>query len=563
MYTVTDDWQAVSLSQEDATSLVTWLERKGLGKYVEKIIEATDAERIDDLKILDGKMMEQVIKDTGLKLVSAEKFRLALKELRGSGTPSSPKSGSQSAGYPLPGEGGSNTDVPVPASKPIEECIAICIDRSGSMGTPFKEVTLNVVKGGTKSSVAERTCMEAVKAMFYAFRDRLESMGSGTHQLGLIQFDNHVEELLDATCRLDLFETIVDDLEKRGQTAIYSAIIEAVNMLGKHFAAETPTDLRILVLTDGQNNTGHTAEEALKAANSIGAVVDAIIVGGTPDANLRRIVSATVGECYQINSLGEGFELLEAEGVVSLRARRGGTEKPPFKQRETVSLSSIAEKNMTQGTAVHRAPALAPDLATKAVVKVSLIGKNVAGSSMSSSTTKRVLAEIKQVASGSTVVWMHSGEGVHIFPAPDNLQVWRALIEGPSSSPFEDGVFALNVMIPESYPFSPPRITFETPIYHCNVNDSGKICLDILQDNWNPSCSVPKCLEMIRMMMKDPDTNYALRQWIADIAIAYFNGSTMDDGSDTLDTRYFDEASKATRRDASMTVEEWKQTWSC
>merc|ERR1719198_1529109 len=155
-------------------------------------------------------------------------------------------------------------------------------------------------------------------------------------------------------------------------------------MLGRHFTAESATDLRILVLTDGQNNSGAPPQEALEAVNKIGAVVDAIIVGNTPDANLRRIVSATDGECYQISSLGEGFELLEAEGVVSLCARRGGADKPPFKQRETVPLDSIAEKNMTQGTAVQRAQALAPDLATKAVVDVSSIDKNVSGSSINS-----------------------------------------------------------------------------------------------------------------------------------------------------------------------------------
>merc|ERR1712146_573806 len=122
-----------------------------------------------------------------------------------------------------------------------------------------------------------------------------------------------------------------------------------------------------------------------------------------------------------------------------------------------------------------------------------------------------------------------------------------------------DGVFALNVVIPSNYPFSAPRITFETPIYHCNVNDSGKICLDILQDSWNPALPVPKCLEAIRIMMKNPDTDYSFRQWIADITIAYFKHQ----GTDTPDTRYIDEASKCTRRDASMTVEEWKQKWGC
>merc|ERR1711959_626795 len=155
-------------------------------------------------------------------------------------------------------------------------------------------------------------------------------------------------------------------------------------MLERHFTAESPTDLRVLVLTDGQNNAGAEAAEALKAVNQIGAVVDAIIVGSTPDANLRRIVNATEGECYQINSLGEGFELLEAEGVVSLRARRGGSDKPPFKMRETVNFGSISEKVMTQGAAVQRAPVLAPDLATKAVVDIASIDKKAADISVGS-----------------------------------------------------------------------------------------------------------------------------------------------------------------------------------
>merc|ERR1711959_208886 len=209
-------------------------------------------------------------------------------------------------------------------------------------------------------------------------------------------------------------------------------------------------------------------------------------------------------------------------GVVSLRARRGGTDKPPFKMRESVNFGSISEKAMTQGAAVQRAPVLAPDLAAKAVVNVATIDSRPSASFLSSSSAKRLLMELKQVASGATGVWLHSGEGVHVFPAQDSLQFWRVLIEGPPGSPFEAGVFALNVMVPDNYPLSPPRITFETPIYHCNVNDSGKICLNILHEDWSPALSVPKCLEAIRMMMKNPDTDYALRSNIADVTIAHF-----------------------------------------
>jgi len=290
--------------------------------------------------------------------------------------------------------------------------------------------------------------------------------------------------------------------------------------------------------------------------NRIGAVVDAIIVGDSPDANLRKIVSATGGECYQIGSLGEGFELLESESVVSLKARRGGTEKPPFKEREMVDFSSITEKTMTRGTAVQRAPCLAPDLAKKKVVNVASLDQSALPSGANAANTKRILMELKQVASGTDKVWMHSGEGIHVFPSPDAINFWRVLIEGPSGSPFEGGVFALHAIMPSDYPFSPPQITFETPVYHCNVSDSGKICLDILQDKWNPGLSVPKCLEAIRIMLKQPDTDNSLRQWIAELTLAYIS-------SNGADARYMDKASESTRNDASVTVADWKAKWGC
>jgi len=365
--------------------------------------------------------------------------------------------------------------------------------------------------------------------------------------------------LLALTPRLDRFETIVDDMEKRGTTAIYSAIVEAARMLEPHFRKDPQADFRILALTDGQNNTGAPPQEALAAANAIGAVVDAIVVGDRPDANLRRIVSATGGECYQIRDLGEGFELLEAESVVSLKARRGDVEKPPFQPREMVDFDSISEKIMTSGAAVQRAPMVAPDFIAKAVVDVASLQDGAAvlsTVSSNSASTKRVLMELKQVASGAASVWMHSGEGVHIFPAPESLNFWRALIEGPPNSPFEGGVFALTVKIPNDYPLAPPKITFETPVYHCNTSDSGGICLDVLQYKWSPALTVPKCLEAIRIMLQNPDTDNSLRQWIAELTLAHqkSNGS---------DTRYYDKAHECTRRDASLTVMDWKQKWGC
>ena len=78
-------------------------------------------------------------------------------------------------------------------------------------------------------------------------------------------------QLLGLTPRLERFESIVDDVEKRGQTAIFSAIVSAAAALEPVAASSPEVDLRILVLSDGQNNSGHSARDALHAAHD-GAV---------------------------------------------------------------------------------------------------------------------------------------------------------------------------------------------------------------------------------------------------------------------------------------------------
>merc|ERR1712113_334088 len=67
---------------------------------------------------------------------------------------------------------------------------------------------------------------------------------------------------------------------------------------------------------------------------------------------------------------------------------------------------------------------------------------------------------------------------------------WQATILGPEGTPYQGGVFFLNIHFPQDYPFKPPKVQFITRLYHCNVDPSGKICLDILKDEWNPKCTI-------------------------------------------------------------------------
>ena len=49
-------------------------------------------------------------------------------------------------------------------------------------------------------------------------------------------------------------------------------------------------------------------------------------------------------------------------------------------------------------------------------------------------------------------------------PINGNLFEWDAVILGPISTPYEGGVFNLNISIPSNYPFKPPIVIFKTKI---------------------------------------------------------------------------------------------------
>ncbi len=72
----------------------------------------------------------------------------------------------------------------------------------------------------------------------------------------------------------------------------------------------------------------------------------------------------------------------------------------------------------------------------------------------------------------------------------------------------------------QDYPFKPPKITFRTKIYHCNINNSGAICLDILKDNWSPALTISKVLLSICSLLTDANPNDPL---VANIAQQYLN----------------------------------------
>lgn len=109
-------------------------------------------------------------------------------------------------------------------------------------------------------------------------------------------------------------------------------------------------------------------------------------------------------------------------------------------------------------------------------------------------------------------------EGCTAEAIGDDIFKWKATIIGPKDSPYENGKFNLEIVFPNDYPFTAPKMRFTTRIYHPNINSSnGEICCDILKQKWSPALTISKTLLSICSLLYDPNPSDPLEPKIADL----------------------------------------------
>jgi len=100
-------------------------------------------------------------------------------------------------------------------------------------------------------------------------------------------------------------------------------------------------------------------------------------------------------------------------------------------------------------------------------------------------------------------------QGISATPHDDNLRYFDVTIDGPSQSPYEGGVFKLELFLPDDYPMTPPKVRFLTKIYHPNIDRLGRICLDVLKSRWNPTLQRDDLANVFRQLVaRAPDPHH-------------------------------------------------------
>ena len=100
----------------------------------------------------------------------------------------------------------------------------------------------------------------------------------------------------------------------------------------------------------------------------------------------------------------------------------------------------------------------------------------------------------------------NDGAGVEAEVVGKDMQHWIGRLKGPEDTPYDGGIFTVDIKIPDQYPFAPPKVTFNTRLWHPNVSSqTGAICLDILKDQWSPAMTIRTVLLSLQALLCAPE----------------------------------------------------------
>ena len=406
-----------------------------------------------------------------------------------------------------------------------DESIVICIDTSSSMNAEMHG-GWNLRRDGLGQSESR---LHEVKEFFQQFSTRLSSYSLSTN-VGLVTFSgvgkvNVVQPL--TMLQLD-FRDKLAAVNARGSTAVFNALSLANSMLMTQKASFPKTKCRIILLTDGEDNSSNMAASFIAdTLHNNDIVLDAIVIGSDSTSELFKISRSTGGYAFHPQTQHIFFQIFLLETFIDIRTRpdiekvtssdwasfqpKPADMRDPFsfppcrphpnQQDYFISLGS-AHKFLRRKTAKSHAYSSAASTAS-----------TLRSSRTSTSGGPRILlSEVKAMID-------NSHPRMDVYVSQSNIGFWKVIMEGPEGSPYETGTFLLYVDIGNDFPRTPPAVRFITQILHPNISkvsslyfcdherrcanfiQHGRVCHPIFDREWNPHMHVYEVMQHIFGML--------------------------------------------------------------
>lgn len=403
-------------------------------------------------------------------------------------------------------------------SRPPEEAIIVCVDRSSSMSSPMpsswhlegkisvlfipsselcrREVTFRPESMSDAMDDNELMRLSEVKEIFQNLVARIAAYKLSTH-MGLIAFHNRAKILQDLSPVLYDFKDRLMSTTPKRKTALWDAIELGREMLLAYKEEYPQVRCRIITLTDGQDNaSSHSPWMISDNLCEDDIVMDAIVIGTDTTDDIFKVAQNSGGYAFLPRSRSALFQIFLLETFIDITIRPDIVKAPlppalPDQDRES-EFAAIAVKEPDMASSFDIPPCRphpnegdmffalndAGRYFANMSSRASEAGTSVTGLSgltlnsgrrplggpalLISPSRRTILNEIRYIID-------NNHDFIDVYVSETNMGVWKAVMRGPPESAYEAGTFVLIVDIDENFPRKPPTCRFITPILHPNI----------------------------------------------------------------------------------------------
>jgi len=103
--------------------------------------------------------------------------------------------------------------------------------------------------------------------------------------------------------------------------------------------------------------------------------------------------------------------------------------------------------------------------------------------------------------------------GINYYFNENDITDIQADIEGPTATPYEGGIFRVQIKISNYFPNNAPKGIFLTKIFHPNISEQGEICVNTLKRDWDSkNWSLSNLFQVIKCLLIIPFPQSALNE---------------------------------------------------